>query len=196
MSPAHEVDSLFVAYVREHRERGRAEPGVYLERLGGTERRELAALIDGYLARQPRRSFDPEAFGDSRAHGVVSGLANSLQGSAGMWPIVLPRLRDQAELPDRELVPRLANELGVADKEQKVARYYREMEEGLLPAEGVSDRVLDALARIVGTSPELLRRAGAAVAPELRSVSQGDDAGAWDEVDQLFLGGGRGPSGG
>jgi hypothetical protein len=196
MSPTPEVDRLFGAYVEEHRERGRVDAGIYLEKLDGTERRELAALIDGYLARRPRRSFDPEAFGDSRAHGVVSGLASSLHGNAGVWPIVLPKLRDQAELPDRELVPRLANELGVADKEQKVARYYREMEEGLLPAEGVSDRVLEALARIVGTSPELLRRAGAPVSPEFRSASQGQDASTWDEVDELFLGGGHGPSGG
>jgi hypothetical protein len=41
-----------------------------------------------------------------------------------------------------------------------VARYYHGMERGTLPAAGVSDRVLRALAAVVGTTAEALREAG------------------------------------
>ena len=60
---------------------------------------------------------------------------------------------------------RLAAALGVGDRKDKVAGYYHEMEQGLLPARGVSDRVLDALGRIVGETAQSLRDAGRALAP-------------------------------
>ena len=59
-----------------------------------------------------------------------------------------------------ELVSRLAAELGAGDREAKVAGYYHAMEQGTLPAAGVSDRVLEALGRIVGESAAALRAAG------------------------------------
>ena len=40
------------------------------------------------------------------------------------------------------------------------ARYYHQMEQGLLPASGVSDSVLEALGRIVGYGADALRKAG------------------------------------
>lgn len=93
------------------------------------------------------------------------------------------------------------------------------MEQGLLPADGVSDRVLGAIADIVGASTETLRRAGDAITPppagpteqtafartalpdpayeaaDAEAVPAGPPehpADAWDEVDELFRGGGRG----
>ena len=39
------------------------------------------------------------------------------------------------------------------------------MEQGLLPAQGVSDRVLDALGQIVGETAQALRDAGRALTP-------------------------------
>ncbi len=205
MNERLDVDRVFSEYVREHRDAGRADVAPYLDRVEASRRRELAALIDAYIARQPRRALEPDALAGSTAEEIVESLHSSLHGSAGMWPIVLPKLRHQAQLPDRELAPRLANELGVAGKEQKVARYYREMEAGLLPAAGVSDNVLQALARIVGTSPEVLRRAGSplaapepaapfAAAAPARVTATGAPSAApdpWDEVDDLFRGGSR-----
>ncbi len=109
---------------------------------------------------------------------------------------------------------RLADALGAAGKEKKVERYYHEMEQGMLPAKGVSNRVLDAIGSIVGASGEALRRAGAAFPPgppptegaalartatpdeEYDSESSGAPAPAspaerteMDEVDKLFTGG-------
>ena len=89
------------------------------------------------------------------------------------------------------------------------------MEHGLLEPAGVSDRVLDALAGIVDTTREALRRAGERVAPpdagegavfarkayaDARyaaarqapagaAAPAGDEGIERDEVDELFLGG-------
>jgi hypothetical protein len=154
------VDELFVEYVGAHRGGGRVDPRVFVDQLGGAERAELTALIDGYLARQPRREFDPEAFENSHAQAVAEALHRSLHGRAGLWPAVLPQLRNQAQVEHEELAARLADALGVANRAEKVEHYYRQMERGRLPAAGVSDRVLDALAEVVGTTPQVLREAG------------------------------------
>ncbi len=47
-----------------------------------------------------------------------------------------------------------------APSSQRVHAYYHQMEHGQIPASGVSDRVLDALAEIVDTTRERLRAAG------------------------------------
>ena len=157
-----DVDRLFKEFVAADRSGGPADPRSYLERVSGTDRAELEALIDGYLARAPRRAFDPEAFARSPARAVAEELARSLGGASGTWPALLPRLRHRARLRRSEVVGRLAEELGAADRRDKVARYYHEMEQGTLPAAGVSDRVLEALARVVGVTAERLREAGGA----------------------------------
>jgi hypothetical protein len=207
------VDRLFGEYVGEHRAGGRADPLEFLARASSDlERKELEALIDGYLARAPRRRWDSAAFAGSSAERVADGLDRALTGEAGLWPVELPRLRERAQLKRAELVARLAVGLGVKGREEKVAAYYHEMEQGLLPARGVSDRVLDALATIVGSTRDGLRSAGGAVAPSPPPASPGavfarraaiepeyaapasaapspaaDEA--WDEVDELFRGG-------
>jgi hypothetical protein len=92
-----------------------------------------------------------------------------------------------------------------------VARYYDEMEQGLLPAGGVSDRALDALGQILGETAERLRDAGRSLAipaggpdvalaalaysmpieaaPAARPAAAAVGGSGWDEVDQLFRGG-------
>ncbi len=80
-----------------------------------------------------------------------------------MWPALLPRLRNRAGLKRSQLVERLASALGTGDKTDKVAVYYHQMEQGTLPARGVSDRVLEALGQLVGETAQALRSAGRAV---------------------------------
>ena len=206
-----DVDRLLHEYVAAHRAREDVDPGEYLARAQGAERKELAALIDAYLARAPRREFDPKAY---RASGMADGverLSRSLTGASGLWPSLLPRLRTGAQLKRSELVERLAGALGVRGREQKVADYYHRMEQGLLPADGVSDRVLEALGAILGRSADALREAGGRAAQEgappapssapafARLARPGKPAAPpeaaaapeerWDEVDELFRGG-------
>lgn len=152
--------SVFDSYVAEHRAGESPSEHEALSRVEDTDRDELAAMIDAYLERRPRRAWDPAAFEASGAAPFVYSLARSLEGSAGLWPALLPRLRARARLARRDLVGELADRLGVATRRDKVERYYHQMEQGLLDSRGVSDAVLDALGAILGESREGLRRAG------------------------------------
>jgi hypothetical protein len=205
-----DVDRLLADYIAEHSAGGEADPGAYLSRASPAERAELATLIDAYLARAPRQPFDQAAFRGSTAERTVDELERAIAGQAGLWPAVLPRLRDRAGLKRSRVVERLAAALGLQDREDRVAGYYHQMEQGLLPAAGVSDQVLEALGRIVGETAQALREAGRA----LRPPGEGPTAGPatafarrahaevaappeaplpqeaeWDEVDELFRGG-------
>ena len=155
-----DVERLLHDFIAEDREGGEADPARYLARARGTDRAELEALIDAYLARAPRRRFDAAAFEHSRAHRATDELSRALVGRSGWWPSLLPRLRASARLRRAEVVERLAHELDAQGREAKVAAYYHAMEQGTLPAAGVSDRVLEALAVIVGTTAARLRDAG------------------------------------
>ncbi len=194
------VDRAFSDYVHAHRATRSVDPSSYLGRVDDDRHAELVALIDGYLVRQPRRTFDPEAFAGSYAANVSDSLHRSLHGRGGMWPVALPALRRQAGLSQEALIPRLASALGASNEQEKVAAYYHEMERGSLAAGGVSDRVLSALAEIVNTTPAALRATGAPADPAVEDAAAGTASGAieppdwlparsdssWNEVDELF----------
>jgi hypothetical protein len=208
-----DVDHLLADYVAEHRARGDADPLAYLARASPGQRIELAALIDAYLARARRQPFDQNAFRGSSAERTVDELERAIAGQAGLWPALLPRLRDRAGLKRSTLVERLAATLGVSDRQDRVAGYYHAMEQGRLPAQGVSDRVLEALGALVGETAQALREAGRALTPPGRGRATtaspmfarrayGEPGAAqpatppplppraeWDEVDELFCGG-------
>jgi hypothetical protein len=158
-----EVDRLFAEYIAEHAAGGDAAPHAFLDRAAAADRPELTVLIDGFLSGAPRQPFTRGEFAGSGAEAVVDQIERSLGGMSGLWPALLPELRHRAGLKRTELVGRLATALEVTGRQEKVAGYYHEMEQGLLPAAGVSDRVLDALAGIVGSTVEALREAGAAL---------------------------------
>jgi hypothetical protein len=206
-----DLDRLLSEYKEEHRSGGEADPRPYLDRASEPGDRELlAALIDAYLSHAERRPFDAAAFRSSRAAAVAEDVQRSLAGAGGLWPALLPRLRGRARLRRAELVAQLAARLGAESRREKVALYYHQMEQGLLPEPGVSDAVLDALGKIVGYTAEGLRKAGQMPAPGPPRTDEGavfarttygepapgaapagrePDAGEWDEVDRLFRGG-------
>jgi hypothetical protein len=207
-----DVERLLAEYKRAHRSGAASDPRPFLERVSGTDREQLAGLIDAYLARAPRSRFDEAGFRDSPAMAVAESVQRSLSGAGGLWPALLPRLRTRARIRRADLVAELAARLGAQSQQAKVAGYYHQMEQGLLPASGVSDTVLDALGSIVGSTRDALRRAGelpAAGGPAAeggavfarRSYLREPDAllaagestpeidAGWDEVDRLFRGG-------
>ncbi len=142
-------------------------------------------------------------------------MTESAEGQAGSWPELLPRLQERARITREDLTRRLAEALGFS-REPEIARvhaYYHQMEHGRLDAGGVSDRVLDALAAIVGSSGEQLRAAGERfggaeasaatsfarmafpnedfdqeVGEALGAVAPAGPGPEFDELDELFLG--------
>jgi hypothetical protein len=204
-----DVERLLSEYKEAHRSGGDADPRPYLARVvDPVERELLGGLIDAYLVHAERRPFDADALRASRAAPVAEGVQRSLAGAGGLWPALLPRLRAQARLRRAELVAQLAARLGAQSQGEKVALYYHRMEQGLLPEPGVSDTVLEALGRIVGSTAEALRKAGQMPAPGPPRTDEGAvfaratygeraepetgrerPAGEWDEVDRLFRGG-------
>jgi len=210
-----EVDRLLSEYIAEHRAGGEADPRVYLARVEGIDREELALLIDAYLARSPGRAWDADLYRGSAAEQVTEDFGRSLaHGAAGWWPTLLPQIRKRMGMQRRQVVARLSEALGAAGQEERVADYYHRMEHGTLESSGVSDRVLDALAGIYGTSRELLREIGRPIgegrAPDAvpamarvahpRKGEPPDEAEAArpapvaparepDQIDELFTGG-------
>ncbi len=160
-----DVDNLFSEFVTEHRAGGEADPLAFLDQVQGAERAELATLIDGYLVRSPGQAWDAEAFEGSPSALWAEEMSRSLEGAAGTWPVLLPSLRERARIKRSELVERLADRLGVGGGRDLVGSYYHRMEQGQLASDGVSTRVLTALAEIVGSTAEALREAGRGIDP-------------------------------
>ena len=215
-----DADRLLRDYVKRFESGGDTDPTDLLEQLSGSERRRLSELIDGYLENAaPGQEWDAGAFEGSLAERASNLVAESWSDEAGELPHELVSLRTRRKLKRSELVARLAETLGVASQEQKVAAYYHGLERGTLPWAAVSDRVFDALAGILDTSADALRKAGSSIAPSAGGepdpafarltrpapaaadeTTQDETAAGpggrqaaeeedWDEVDRLFMGG-------
>ncbi len=135
----------------------------FVERAPAEQRQELTDRLDAYLMDAPRRRWDPAAYEGSLAQAAVERVHESIEGVSGSWPELLPQLRNRARIKRRDVVARLAAALGFESEPQieKIGAYYHQMEHGTLPATGVSARVIEAIAAIVGTSAETIRVAGA-----------------------------------
>lgn len=179
------------------------------ERIELTER--LETLADSWL----NAPTDPALINQAAASDPrLERIRRSVEGESGVWPSMLPRLREREGIDRDELARRLADDLGGADAE-KVRRYYHSMEWGRLPAQGVSGAVLDSLGRLLDVDADELRESGTnpprgrRKSPEGARTSKtfarfvggnvtpgpaeaGEDfppEGDWDETDRLFLGG-------
>jgi hypothetical protein len=203
------VDDLFDRFRAAYRSGEAADPRSFLDELSGSDRRELEALIDAFLERAPSEPYTPEAFARFRQRPERARLRDALDARlAETWETLLPAARNEAQITRASLVRRLAEALGVADREDRVGAYYHRMETGRLPAAGVSDRVLTALGEIVGVSAARLRAAGRTLRPEppaaggavfARTAAPAPAAAPppaparapaeRDEVDELFTGG-------
>jgi hypothetical protein len=159
----------------------------------GDDAPALAELVDSFLSGSEPPPAQPERVELMRAW------------ARGEPPLL--ELRKSRRLKRAELVSRLTGLLGLApDREPKVARYYHELEGGLLEARGVDARVWDALRQVLGTDvrslarwrptppprPAVLyrgmhaERLTAVAAPEVAAAAAEPEQ---DEVDRLFRSG-------
>lgn len=157
-----DLEDLINEFRTEFESGGDPDPREFLARVDQTQRKDFARRLDAYLDTAPTQAWDPDVYESSLAKLAVERVFESIEGEAGTWPELLPTLRKRAQIARDELTRRLAEGLGFESKRdaKRVHDYYHDMEHGLIPARGVSDRVLDVLAGLVGTSREALRAAG------------------------------------
>jgi transcriptional regulator with XRE-family HTH domain len=194
----------------------------YLARApAGADRDDLAAQLTTWLEVAPTPGYSEATRAEIRAEPVVRRVLAAADDDAGLWPSVVPALRERAGLTVREVASRLVARFMLGDSqsaEPRTAEYLERLERGDLEPSRVSRRLLDALADLLGASPGTLRDAGA-LGGAFRPAAAGgtlfradDDRGSWvaddvdaisraamapapaplDELDRLFVGGPEG----
>jgi hypothetical protein len=202
------AERLLSEFIDAWNRAGRPQVDSYLERAPADERDELASAIGAFLEAAPRPSYSDETLAELMRDPAVVASLRSLSGRSGLLPSLLPRLRRHARLPRGEVAQRLAAALGFPGEQVRTSRYLHELETGTLPASGVSRRVFQALADLLGASREELERAGSfeGLGGELPAAAYFRSPGPptageidverraplpeqRDELDRLFLGG-------
>lgn len=178
------------------------------------DRRELEARI-AMLNRQ----YSDDTDGVDRTDPRVERLRRSASGLSGVWPSMLPRLRERKNLDRADLARQLAEGLGQPEAADKVEEYYHQLEWGNLPANKVDRSVVKVLSEILEEDEQELWEAGTSGvdqwAKKVRRSQSGrlpkrafarlvgdnkpltvDDSqfdppakSNWDDTDRLFLGG-------
>jgi transcriptional regulator with XRE-family HTH domain len=188
----------------------RPDVDAYLERAPDAERDELAAQLATWLEIAPTPSYDEAtraAIGQEPALRAALGTA-----AAARSPLAarLPTLRERAGLAVRDVARRLVAIFNL-DDEQRAAAYLEQIERDELDSSRLSQRLLDALAAILGADRDQLAPGPAAVAAGQAFYRAEQDAEQWiaedidalsraalapappssrmDELDRLFLGG-------
>ena len=137
-----DVSLLFDEWAARVARGERPDPREYLDR-AGSGREDLSRLMDAYLQAAPRRKPDTETVELARAW------------LAGASPLTELRVRRGIRVDT--VVDAIVGEfaLGV-DKAPVVKRYYHRLEAGLLDPAGVSNPLLDLLARTLGVARETI----------------------------------------
>jgi AcrR family transcriptional regulator len=167
----------------------------YLER-AGDGRAELASLLDGFLAGAPVQAPSEE---------TLAIFAELIPSDRETPPMLALRVR--LGLRRRQVVRQLCMGLGLdASAEERVARYYHELETGLLDPRQVSPRIWHHLATILGGGIRSLmvspyepppvvvaayyRKSGdaARAQPSTAPPPSAPQLAEPDEVDRLFTG--------
>jgi hypothetical protein len=161
------VEKLLHAFTAEFRAAGDADPRPYLREVSGTDRAELTALIDHFLATEPPSAFDPDAFATFRADRERVALVSRLLDDR-----TLTQFRQSAGLSKIEISARLAVELELGGQENAVKAAYHEIETGQVEPERVRERIWTICARHFNATIEQLREA-TRVAFEARPARSG-----------------------
>lgn len=190
----------------------------FLQRVpAGADRDDLAAQLTQWLEVAPTPDYDEPTRAAIRAEPTVQRVLAAADVEAGLWPQVLPALRERSGLSLADLASRLAQRFGFgAPETERTAGYLERMEHGELEPSRISRRLLDALSQALGTSADALADAAtfgrglrpttaggtlyrkdegveAWVASDLELLSaaafEPAPAAPLDDVDRLFLGG-------
>jgi hypothetical protein len=206
-----DAQELLRAFMHEWGAGLRPDVDAFLAEAPAPQQCELADAIHAFLCSAPSPRYDEQTLAELESSQPVREAARAIDGRTGTWPLLLPSLRRQRRLTRAEVAQRLAGELGFSSAHDRVRRHLHNMEYGTADALCVSDRVLIALARVLGTTFSDLARAGrvptlggptSRLAPTRRGFPdpppfsevpvdyrQPDtsDQSEWAAVDRLFL---------
>jgi transcriptional regulator with XRE-family HTH domain len=205
------IDRVLSEFIDDWNAGRRPQVDEYLERVPEPERAELADQLTTWLEIAPTPAYDETARAAVAAQPAVRDSIEAMGREAGVWPDLLPRLRNRASLNLRELASKLAAAVGLGSAaEEKTASYLGQLEAGSLDPSRMSRKVIDGLARVLRVDASLLDDAGGpafrpapmfrASAPPSKATGRNIEILAdmltakappedWDEVDQLFQGG-------
>ena len=207
-------DRILSAFIDAWNAGRRPDLDEYVARAAEPDREQLSADITAFVAFAPTPDYDDDALAAIRAEPVVASAALAARGSGGLWPALLPRLRERAALSTGELAAALVSLLGLpSDRAPKTRGYLEQLEAGALEPRGLSGRLLDGMARLLGVPRGELEGAGgigggpvaaalfraegpaaAAVRDDLDVLADAlaaPSGAGWDDVDELFRGGER-----
>ena len=143
---AMSADLLFDEFAASYARGERPDARDYLERAGDA-RDELAHLLDGYLAAAPVQPPGGETLA------LFASLVPEAASEATQPPLLAERVRRGWRRD--EIVDWIRERFGIAEeKREKVARYWHELETGLLPASRISERLREALSERFGDALE------------------------------------------
>src|ERR671925_702187 len=91
----------------------------YVERAPEPERDELAGLIGAFLEVAPTPPYTAEQLGEIRNEPAVQEILKLAERPAGLWSVLLPRLRNRARLTRDQVVGALARALGLEGQEEQ-----------------------------------------------------------------------------
>jgi hypothetical protein len=185
----------------------------HVARAAEADREQLAADITAFVAFAPTPDYDDATLAAIRAEPAVAAGAAAATARGGLWPALLPRLRERAALSTAQLAAGLVSALGLpSDREPKTRGYLEQLEAGELEPRGLSGRLLDAMAHLLGVPRGELEGASAFGAPAPAALFRAEGPAAervradldviadalaapsgagWDEVDELFCSGER-----
>lgn len=208
-----DIDQLLSEFIDAWNAGQRPRVDDYLARAPAARQDELADALGDWLAVAPAPDYDESARRAIRAEPALRGALAAVEAEAGLWPELLPRLRERAGLSARALAARVTAAFGLGGQEDRATTYLQRMERGELDPARVSRRLLDALGAALGVSAAELGRAGrfspragapahalfraerdaaASFEDELDALSRAALSPApapMDELDRLFCGG-------
>lgn len=149
-----DVETLLRAFISDYRATGRPHARRFLDELTGTDRLELEAYIERFLADEAERPFDPEAFARFRADPVRAAMVERIVDDT-----TLEQLRRRAGVSKARVAEALAAALGLAGRERQVKARYHDVERGAVDPDRVRRPVWEALAELFGQRAERLRDA-------------------------------------
>jgi len=185
----------------------------YLARVAPGDRESLVDELRLWLEVAPSPDYDAATLADiARDPALMAALAAGVEAAAP-WPVRVRRLRENAGLAIEQVAERIAAVVGAPQEARRAARYLDQLEHDELDERRVSERLVSALAAVLGADrAELLPhwRPSPAIQlyrledrtldePRLRRQFDALSLAATspatvklDEIDRLFLGGPEG----